>query len=198
MRCTHSNLSTLLDFPPLQTGYLAGSLLLVPLAKQRIEEVYRLTVDNQTLTLAEILSELQQDNNLSNKIKPLIKETLQLIAELEQQQYRYQTLEQGSQYLDQYYAVPLFIFLVGDVFTVYFQNKEIEPEDQRFRQLLEFYVKSIFPVGQVTPIGFKYEKFPFLVFRSYSLKEMRTKSFSDRYLLNSKELNILNLILAQS
>ncbi|MGB7520340.1 MAG: helicase-related protein [Spirulinaceae cyanobacterium] len=194
----NSNLSTLLNFPPLQIGYVTGSLLIVPLAKQRIEEVYRLTIDDQTLTLAEILSELQQDNHLSKKIQPLIRDTLYLIEELEKQQHRHQTLEQDNQYLDQYYAVPLFIFLVGDVFSVYFQNKEIEPEDQRFRQLLEFYLKSIFPIAQIVPIGHKYEKFPFLVFRSYSLKEMRNKSFSDKYLMNSKELNILNLILAQS
>ncbi len=192
------SLDNLLNFPPIQAGYVAGSLLLVPLVDKKVEEVYRLKIDEQTINLAEILSELQQEHYLSESTKALIRKTLQLVEELEQQKHRHQRLEQDSQYPDQYYAVPLFIFLVGDVFSVYFSNQEIEPEDQRFRQLLEFYVNSIFSIGQVAPIGYKYEKFPFLFFRSYSLREMRNKSFSDKYLMNSKELNILNLILAQS
>ena len=87
--------------------------------------------------------------------------------------------------------------MANNTFTTYFENKEVEPEDQRFRDLLKAYVNSLFPIGQVIPIGYKYEKIPFLIFRSYSLKEMREKQFSDKYLMNSKELNILNLILSQ-
>ncbi len=193
-----SNLSTLLYFPAIQTGYVAGSLLIVSLANQKVEEVYRLKIDDKTVTLAEILSELAQDALLSEKIQMLINETLQLIRELEQQRYRNQRLEQENKYLDRYYAIPLFVFLVNDTFLTYFRNREVEPEDQRFRRILEVYVRSIFPISQVIPIGYKYEKIPFLIFRSYSLKEMRDKQFSDNYLMNSKELNILNLILAQS
>lgn len=193
-----SSLNTLLYFPAIQTGYVSGSLLIVSLANKKVDEVYRLKIDDKTITLAEILSELEQDSRLSENIQVLIGNTLQLIKELEQQKYRNQRLEQGNKYLDRYYAVPLFVFLVNDTFTTYFRNKEIEPEDQRFRDLLEVYVSSIFPIGQVIPIGYKYEKIPFLIFRSYSLKEMRDKRFSDKYMMNSKELNILNLILAQS
>ncbi|NET24242.1 hypothetical protein [Okeania sp. SIO1I7] len=47
------------------------------------------------------------------------------------------------------------------------------------------------------PIGRKYREFPFIVFRSYSLEEIREKIYSDRYLLTSNELNILNLILCR-
>ena len=192
------SLDTLLYFPAIQTGYVSGSLLIVSLANKKVEEVYRLKIDDKTVTLAEILSELEQDTRLSENIQVLIGDTLQLIRELEQQKYRNQKLEQENKYLDRYYVVPLFVFLVNETFTTYFRNKEVEPEDQRFRDLLEVYVSSIFPIGQVIPIGYKYEKIPFLIFRSYSLKEMREKQFSDKYLMNSKELNILNLILAQS
>ena len=194
----NSNLSTLLNFPAIQTGYVAGSLLIVPLANQKVEEVYRLKIDDKTVTLAEILSELAQDTSLSENIQMPINETLQLIRELEQQKYRNQRLEQENKYLDRYYAIPLFIFLVEDTFLTYFRNREVEPEDQRFRAILETYVRSIFPISKAIPIGYKYEKFPFLIFRSYSLKEMRAKQFNNNYLMNSKELNILNLILAQS
>ncbi|MDJ0535870.1 MAG: helicase-related protein [Xenococcaceae cyanobacterium MO_207.B15] len=194
----NGSLDALLNFPSIQIGYVAGNLLLVSLADKRVEEIYQLKIDDKTVTLREILSQLKQDDRLSENIQFLIDKTLELIEELEQQKYRNQRLEQESNYLDQYYAVPLFIFLVEDVFSVYFANKEIEPEDQRFRDILENYVYSMFPIGQVIPIGYKYEKIPFLIFRSYSLKEMRDKRFSDKYLMNSKELNILNLILAQS
>ena len=193
-----SNLDTLLSFPPIQTGYVAGNLLLVPLDNKKVEEVYRLKINDNTITLTEILSELKQNCRLSENMQGLIYKTLELIKELEQQKYHNQRLEQESRYLDQYYAVPLFTFLIGDVFSTYFTNKEIEPEDQRFRDILESYVYSMFPIGQVIPIGYKYDKIPFLIFRSYSLKEIRHKIFSDQYLMNSKEVNILNLILAQS
>ncbi len=192
------SLYTLLDFPAIQTGYVSGSLLIVSLANKKVDEIYRLKIDDKTINLAEILSELQQDISLSENIQVLIGDALQLIEELEKQKYRNQRLEQENKYLDRYYAVPLFVFLVNETFSTYFRNKEIEPEDQRFRDLLEVYVSSVFPIGQVIPIGYRYEKIPFLIFRSYSLKEMRERQFSDKYLMNSKELNILNLILAQS
>ncbi len=192
------NLNKLLDFPPIQTGYVVGSLLLVSLADRKVEEVYRLKIDDQTVTLAEILSELKQNDRLPENTQSLIKETLELIEELEKQKDRKQKLEQESQHFDRYYAVPLFIFLINDAFSVYFKNKENEPEDQRFRDILEVYLSSMFPISQVIPIGYKYEKIPFLIFRSYSLKELRDKRFSDKYLMNSKELSILNLILARS
>jgi hypothetical protein len=190
-----NNLDELLEFPAIQTAYITGNLLIVSLAEQRVAEIYQLEIDNKTITLAEILAELQKETNLAEKTQHLISKTLQLILELEQQQYHHQTLEQESNYLDRYYAVPLFLFLVKDVFLKYFANKETEPEDQRFRDLIETYLYSQFPINQVIPIGYKYEKIPFLVFRSYSLKEMRAKRFSDNYLINSQELNVLSLTL---
>ena len=192
------NLDKLLSFPPIQIGYVTGNLLLVPLANQKVSEVHRLKIDEKTITLGEILLELKQDYYLSDNTQALIYKTLQLIEKLEEQEYRNQRLEHESEHEDRYYAVPLLLFLVGNVFSTYFKHQEIEPEDQRFRDILESYVYSMFPISQVMPIGYKYKNIPFLVFRSYSLKEMRDKKFSDKYLINSKELNILNLILAQS
>ncbi len=58
-------------------------------------------------------------------------------------------------------------------------------------------MRSIFPVDSVMPIGHKYPDFPFIVFRSYSLEQMREKIFTDKYLLSSNELNVLNLILSK-
>lgn len=192
------NLNTLLNFSKIQTGYVLGSLLIVSLANKKVDEVYHLKIDDNTITLVEILSEIQQNLNLSANIKALLGETLQLVEELEEQKYRHQKLEQNNRDIDRYYAIPIFAFLVNDTFSNYFKNKEIEPEDQRFRDLLEVYLSSILPIAQVTPIGYQYEKIPFLIFRSYSLKEIRQRQFSDKYLMNSKELNVLNLILTST
>jgi hypothetical protein len=78
----------------------------------------------------------------------------------------------------------------------YFADSKLEePEDRRFRDILSAYVRSIYPVDSVMPIiGQKYQDFPFIVFRSYSLEQSREKIFTEKYLLSSNELNVLNLI----
>jgi hypothetical protein len=58
-------------------------------------------------------------------------------------------------------------------------------------------VRSIYPVDSVMPIEHKYQDFPFIVFRSYSLEQSLEKKFTDKYLLSSHELNVLNLILSK-
>ena len=80
----------------------------------------------------------------------------------------------------------------------YFADSKLEePEDRRFRDILSAYVRSLYPVNSVMPIGYKYQDFPFIVFRSYSLQQSREKIFTDKYLLSSNELNVLNLILSK-
>ncbi|MFM7368688.1 MAG: hypothetical protein ACKO2Z_13045, partial [Sphaerospermopsis kisseleviana] len=105
---------------------------------------------------------------------------------------------QKSQHTDQYYALPLFAFISGEVMKEYFANKPEEPEDQRFKDILSIYIRSLSPVSNILPIGHNYQEFPFVVFRSYSLEEIRNKLFTEKYLLNSQELNVLNLILSQT
>jgi len=109
-----------------------------------------------------------------------------------------QYLEQQSQQFDRYYAIPLFAFVSGEEMQEYFaQTKLEEPEDRRFRDILSAYVRSTYPIDSVMPIGHKYHEFPFIVFRSYSLEQSREKIFTDKYLLSSNELNVLNLILSK-
>ena len=88
-------------------------------------------------------------------------------------------------------------FISKEAINQYFTSEEEEPEDLRFRDILEAYIRSLYPVGDILPIGYHYQEFPFLLFRSYSLKEMRNKLFTEIYFLTSSELNILNLILAE-
>ena len=80
----------------------------------------------------------------------------------------------------------------------YFADSKLEePEDRRFRDILSAYVRSIYLVDSVMPIDHKYQDFPFIVFRSYSLQQSREKIFTDKYLLSSNELNVLNLIFSK-
>jgi len=84
-----------------------------------------------------------------------------------------------------------------EVMSEYFANEPEESKDQRFRNILAAYIRLLYPVGNILPIGHNYQDFPFVIFRSYSLKEVRQKIFTDKYLLSSNELNVLNLILSQ-
>jgi len=42
--------------------------------------------------------------------------------------------------------------------------------------------------------GLKFQRVPLLLFRRYRLEQMRQKRFTDRQLLTSNELNVLNLV----
>jgi hypothetical protein len=66
-----------------------------------------------------------------------------------------------------------------------------------FRELLESYVRGFFPVDGVLPVGYEHETFPFLLFNSYNLPELRGKLFAEKQMLASNELNVLNLILSR-
>ncbi len=76
------------------------------------------------------------------------------------------------------------------------EQREGERKDTSFREILASYMSSLYPVDTVLPIGSSYGEFPFIVFRSCGLGEVRSKMFADKYLLTSNELNVLNLILS--
>ena len=127
-----------------------------------------------------------------------IKGAIDLIDQLQEHHYRTQILEQHNSWDCQYYAIPLFTFIVGEQIRHYFQSQIHETDNNSFRHILSQYINLLYPCEQVLPIGDRYQEFPFVIFRSYSLEQMRSKVFSDRYLLTSTELNILNLILSQN
>lgn len=202
LKILNNNFADLLDFFPLQTGYISGSLLIVPLAGRVVEENYKMRLEQELLTgetqnLLDQLNEIYDNNNNPPNLRFAIYEAIDLVHKLQEQPVKTQRLEQNSQYDDQYYVLPLFTFLSSEFINEYFASDEEEPEDQRFRDILENYIRSIYPVGNVLPIGHKYKNFPFLVFRSYSLNEIRSKLFTDKYFLTSNDLNVLNLILYQ-
>ncbi|MEK0194650.1 helicase-related protein, partial [Microcoleus anatoxicus] len=197
-------LAGLLSYDNLEIGHVCGSLLVVPLANQSLLENYQMRlhreikkcVDNQLLQkMYRIRDSKSYPENVISAIRGGAIELLQFLNnDVEKTQY----FEQLSQQFDRYYAIPLFAFVSGEEMQEYFADSGLEePEDRRFRDILSAYMRAIYPVDSVMPIGHKYQDFPFIVFRSYSLEQSRAKMFTDKYLLSSNELNVLNLILSK-
>ena len=183
-------------------GYINGSFLVVPLAGRAVEEKYKMRLGQEIETfsngkLLEQMFEIKNSPVYPESTRSAINEAIELVNLLEEQPNKTQKFEQTSEYLDQYYALPLFTFLTSKAMSQYFATDDEEPEDQRFRDILATYISSLYPVSNILPIGHKYKDFPWLVFRSYTLNEIRSKLFTDKYFLTSNELNVLNLILSQ-
>ncbi|MGB7891770.1 MAG: helicase, partial [Microcoleus sp.] len=197
-------LDGLLSYDNLELGHVCGSLLLVPLAKQNLVETYQMRLHREIKECLEkkLLDKMRlirdSDSSPENVISAIRGGAIELLQFLNGDLEKTQYFEEQSQQFDRYYAIPLFAFVSGEEMQEYFaDNKVEEPEDRRFRDILSAYVRSIYPVDSVMPIGHKYQDFPFIVFRSYSLEQSREKIFTDKYLLSSNELNVLNLILSK-
>jgi len=197
-------LDGLLSYDNLERGHVCGSLLVVPLVNKNLLEKYQMRLhqeiqkcrDNGLLQkMYRIRDSESYPENVRSAIRGGAIELLQFLnSDVEKTQY----FEEQSQQFDRYYAIPLFAFVSGEEMQEYFADSKLEePEDRRFRDILSAYVRSIYPVDSVMPIGHKYHEFPFIVFRSYSLEQSREKIFTDKYLLSSNELNVLNLILSK-
>ncbi|CEJ42527.1 helicase-related protein [Umezakia ovalisporum] len=194
-----NTLDKLLDFDVMEFGYISGGLLLVPSAN--IEESYQIKLlDIEKYAKGELWENMQTiSKNLKypENLRFAIKDAIELVDKLKNAPDKTQNFRQKSQHNDQYYALPLFAFISGKVMAEYFANEPSEPEDNCFRDILAKYIRLLYPVNSILPIGNNYKEFPFVVFRSYALQEIRQKLFTDKYLLNSRELNVLNLILSQ-
>lgn len=195
-------LDSLLKFPPIQRSYINGSLLIVPLQERLIDEKYKMRLQQEILNpsnreLLHQMSKIQNSSTYPENIGSALQEAIELVKMLQEQPYKTQKFEQNSQYLDQYYAIPLFSLIISEALRQYFASHEPEPEDGRFKDILAAYLSSLYPICNILPIGHEYKDFPWILFRSYSLNEIRNKLFTDKYFLISNELNVLNLLLSQ-
>ncbi|MBX5458908.1 MAG: helicase [Thermogemmatispora sp.] len=199
----------LLTLPPLERAYIAGSLLIVPLGERHLREEYwislmkLLQVNRRGQLLLSRMETLRRHPYCNDEIRLLLKDGIALIRELGRIA-RGNTviphLGQETQHADQHYAIPLHVLLVSKVFQSYFQSgaEDAFGSYWSFRRLLESYLRTLYPIDSVLPLGRHYEHFPFLLFRSYNLPEARRKIFLDHYLFMSHELNIINMLLAKS
>ncbi|WP_009632181.1 helicase-related protein [Synechocystis sp. PCC 7509] len=200
IKSINKNFAELLDFKAIEVGYVSGSLLVIPLAGRLIEEKYEMRMEQEILKYAnndflKKMYDIKRAPSSTESLKYAIDEAIELVKLLRDQSDKTQRLEQYSQRLDRYYALPLFTFLSSEEIKKYLANAE-ETEDKGFKKILTQYLQTLYPIGNILPIGNKYSDFPFIVFTSYSLNEMRNKIFTNNYLISSNELNVLNLILA--
>ncbi|WP_125061141.1 helicase-related protein, partial [Aphanothece sacrum] len=191
----------LLNYLPLEKSHISGSLLVVPIIGKTLEERYRIQPDKNSSKLSyeqliESLQNLLDAKTLPENIKSGIGDAIDFINIIFDKADRTQNFEQDSQDEDQYYAIPLFAFISAEIMEQYFANNEEESAEYTFRDILNTYIRSLYPVTNMLPIGNQYQEFPFIVFRSYGLNEIRSKLFTDKYFLNSNEINILTLILS--
>ncbi len=189
----------LLEFPELELCYITGSLLIVPLGDKKIQEIYQMRLDRNLNSLLERICKIAANPEYPKSLKQSARVVQELLEKLNDKQYRTQYLQQNSQRQDQYYAVPLFIFTAAEVMEVHFsQSKKDDFKNDNFKTILRSYLSTLFPINSVLPIGNDYDKFPFIVFNSHDLGEIRNRLYTKAQLLTSSELNILNLILSQS
>ncbi|MBW4494575.1 MAG: helicase [Oscillatoria princeps RMCB-10] len=197
------SLDKLLDYGNIEAGHISGSLLVVPVGEKTLEETYQIRLEQQirkhaTPELIAKMRAISHRQEYPENLRTAIRGgAMELVKLLSGEVSRTQWFEQSSQRDDQYYALPLFAFIAGEAMRDYFKTNPEEEEDTEFRTLMSKYVHSLYPAYNTLPIGRKYGEFPFLIFRSYSLEEMREKIFTDKYLLTSSELNVLNLILSK-
>jgi len=195
-------LDNLLALGNIETGILTGNLLVVQI-NQKLEETYQIRLEEQirryaTKDLVEKMWAISKSNQYPDNLRSQIRDgAMELVNLLRGDINKTQWFELTSQNSDQYYALPLFVFISGETLREYFKGQPEEEAEREFRSLLSRYVHSLYPAYNTLPIGRQYREFPFLIFRSYSLAEMRVNMFSDRYLLNSHELNAVNLILSK-
>lgn len=189
----------LLKLHNLEPAYLCGSLILVPIGNNTLQENYQINLAKILNLDPQISEKLKfiRDNaeQYHDNLRLAVKKALLLIANL-QDQTRTQNVASYSNNQDGYYAFTLFTLLNNEVIKEYL-TKENGDDLLKFREILELYLRSLYSVGNVLPIGDSYDEFPFIIFDSYILKEMRQKIFTDRYLLNSQEFNVVNLILSK-
>jgi hypothetical protein len=202
LKSVNAGLDQLLNFPPLNLSHICGSLLIVPVANKSVQETYEFTLMQEfnPETVEQIrtkLFKIMGNKNYSNNLRAATSVAIELLDNLlKNSGKRSQWLEQNSKHFDRYYAIPLFTYITHTVMQEHFSSYS-EQLGQSFREILSSYVRALFPINNTLPIGINYENFPFILFTSYSLGEIRDRLFTDKQLLTSNEFNILNLILSQ-
>ncbi len=195
----------LLEWPPLERGYLTGGILIVPISEYSMQEQYWMEIEDlfeQKETGKDLLANmyaLSRDQRYHENVQMVMRDAIAFIEQLKRMaKEKIPHYEQESDHADQHYAVPFVTFLASDTLRTYFNEKQAYEEQQEhsFRSLLATYVRTLYPADSLLPIGSSYDAFPFVVFRSLNLGEARRKIFTDKYLFMSHEFNILNMLLS--
>ncbi len=199
----YDSFDRLLDWQPIQRGYISGGLLIVPFDGKYLHEHYLMRLErgfrdgNGEQGLLSRMYSMSKNRDYPESLRVAMKDAIDLVRQLNSApSHKTQQFMLSSQNLDQYYALPLVAFMYEDVLKDHFTRGDEEPEEATFRDVLSEYMHALYPVNTVLPIGDRYREFPFIVFRCFNLREARRKLFTDSYLFTSNELNVLNMLLS--
>ncbi len=192
----------LLQWPTYELVYHTGGLLVVPSRHKKLDQRYLFDLRERSRSqrgkqALAILHHLADDETFPEQVRLLIgkaRELLWLLQEASDE--RTQQFIQGSRYRDQYAAVPLLAFLVPDVFQEYFETTLDDQDPAPFRTILGGLLQTWYPADTMLPVGADYRTYPFLVFRSFNLEEIRHRIFSGNSVFASYEMNVLNMLLS--
>jgi hypothetical protein len=194
-------LDKLLNFGDIEAAHISGNMLIIPMENTPLIENYQIiTSDQDKYANHDILKSMEfiaASKSYPENLRFAIKDAIELVNKLMDEKDKTQKLKLSSKRPEQYYSLPLFAFICGEIMEEYFSTQPDEPEDQKFRDILEKYLRVLYPIDDVLPIGSNYEDFPFILFKSFNLQEIREKIFTEKYLFHSNELNVLNLLLSK-
>ncbi len=205
--CVRTGFSGLLNWQCWEDAYVCGSMLIAPIVGRSMYEDYWLQVDelmrkeSGAEELLQCIDDLSRDRRYSQNLQMALRDAHTLLKEIKSYQgSRGQHYQQESKHKDQHCAIPIVSFLTYPAILQYFSQKpEYEEKPERsFRTLLLAYIRRFCSAESVLPLAKHYDEFPFLIFRSLSLKEARSKIFTGNYLFMSHEMNILNMMLTAS
>jgi hypothetical protein len=180
--------------------------LTVPIVNRAMQEKYWLQMENAVDHGAKMDDLLATMYELSRERRAYPESTLmalrdaialmQALKDMEVRKIPY--YQQESYHTDQHYMLPLVTFLTAEVMKEFFASKRENKDgpEETFRNLLSAYVQRLYPANSLLPIGDGYDEFPFIVFRSLNLGEIRRKMFTGKYLFMSHEFNIINMLLS--
>lgn len=201
IKAVSNNLAELLNIGIIEISYISGNMLIIPLKNRQLKETYELNL--QTEITEKLLSKLiyiSQNKNYHENLIISVYHAIELLTKMNQEDLITGKFQQSSQQFDQYYAFPFFTLINPDIVKKFLEKEKeenLEKEDT-FRSILETYLRYIFPLNNILPIGKYYKEFPFLLFNSFTFDLLRYKLFTDKQMFSSTELNILNLILCET
>ncbi len=196
-----SSLDKLLNLPYIEKTYVRGSLLIVPLSEKLVKETNYIDLEkiidrdrNEDFIrkLKLLVTSGKYPKQITSAAYSLIDLARTLFRELE----RSQKLSQTSLSSERYYALPIQIFISFQAFEQYFEN-ERRVSNSSFRDILARYVYSLALAYNILPIDSNYQNIPYVVFNSGAMDKLGKSLFNENQIFQSKEMNILNLILSQ-
>jgi hypothetical protein len=199
----------LLNYDFALNDYIDGEILTVPIAdsEERIDVPRDILNAAQTERLVERMYGHSQNPKYAESLQKELSDMAKEIEKLQQagkETNKSQGVYSQNRSSNQYLSIPLAVFFKPEIFKTYFRpgsetrnNEESSTERDSFRDMLGYYLYSIYQLSNKLPLDGGYETFPFLLFRCDNLQMTRQQRFDRRYLFSSTAFNLINLVLAQ-